>query len=90
MDLLLDLNDGLFSELKQAHPVIDLYRRDLQRNYLKLLLSSYSSSDGPSELKMALRSGLDDLVGKLDKAAKKVRDPQTRTHLKDLRGAMGG
>ena len=90
VDLLLDLNEGLFSELKQARPVIDLYRRNLQRDYLKLLLSSYSSSDGPSEFKMALRSGLDDLVGKLDKAAKKVRDPQTRTHLKDLRAALGG
>ena len=33
-DLLLDLNDGLFSELKQPRPTIDLYRRDLQRGYV--------------------------------------------------------
>ena len=28
-DLLLDLNQGLFSELNQPEPVIDLYRREL-------------------------------------------------------------
>lgn len=90
VDVLLDLNDGLFSELRQARPVIDLYRRDLQRAYVNLLVSSLSSSDGPSEFRVALRSGLSDLGNKLDQAAKKVRDPQTRAHLKDLKAAIGG
>jgi hypothetical protein len=89
-DLLLDLNDGLFSELKQTRPKIDLYRRDLQRAYATLLVSSLSSAEGPSEYRVALRSGLADLGNKLDQAAKKVRDPQTRAHLKDLRAAIGG
>ena len=89
-DLLLDLNDGLFSELKQPRPTIDLYRRDLQRGYVALLVSSLSSSEGPSEFRVALKSGLGDLGSKLDQAAKKVRDPQTRAHLKDLRAAIGG
>ena len=88
-DLVLDLNEGLFSELKQPHPVIDLYRRDLQRSYVILLLSKFSSSDGPSEFKVALRAGLSDLANKLDQAGKKVRDPQTRGHLKDLKAAIG-
>jgi hypothetical protein len=89
-DMLLDLNDGLFSELKQARPTIDLYRRDLQRGYVALLVSSLSSSGGPSEFRVALRSGLSDLANKLDQATKKVRDPQTRAHLRDLRAAIGG
>jgi len=89
-DLLYDLNDGLFSELAQARPAIDLYRRDLQRAYVKLLVSSLSSSDGPSEFRVALRNGLGDLGNKLDQATKKVRDPQTRAHLQDLRAAIGG
>jgi len=89
-DMLLDLNDGLFSELKQARPTIDLYRRDLQRGYVTLLLSSLSSSEGPSEFRMALKAGLADLGNKLDQAAKRVRDPQTRAHLKDLRATIGG
>jgi hypothetical protein len=89
-DLLYDLNDGLFIELDQPRPVIDLYRRDLQRAYVKLLVSSLSSADGPSEFRVALRNGLGDLATKLDQADKKVRDPQTRAHLRDLRAAIGG
>jgi len=89
-DILRDLNDGLFSELKQARPVIDLYRRNLQRGYVNLLLSSFSSSDGPSEFRVALRFGSNDLRSKLDQAVKKVRDPQTRGHLNELRAAIGG
>jgi Met-zincin/Domain of unknown function (DUF5117) len=88
VELLLDLNEGLFRELKQAHPVIDLYRRDLQRSYVTLLMSRFSSSSGPSEFRVALRAGLTDLAIKLDQAAKKVRDPQTRGHLKDLKAAI--
>jgi len=89
VDLLLDLNDGLFSELKRARPMVDLYRRDLQRGYVNLLVSSLSSSE-PSEFRGALRSALGDLASKLDQAAKKVRDPQTQAHLKDLKAALGG
>jgi hypothetical protein len=89
-DMLFDLNDGIFSELKQARPVIDPYRRNLQRTYVNLLLSSFSSTDGPSEFRVALRSGSGDLKNKLDQAVKKVRDPQTRGHLNELRTAIGG
>jgi Met-zincin/Domain of unknown function (DUF5117)/Domain of unknown function (DUF5118) len=38
LDLLEDLNKGLFSELSQAEPVIDPYRRQLQRNYITAML----------------------------------------------------
>jgi len=87
-DVLLDLNEGLFRELKQANPVVDLYRRDLQRSYVNLLMSRFSSTEGPSEFRVALRAGLTDLAGKLDQAIKKVRDSQTRGHLKDLRATV--
>ena len=87
VDLLLDLNEGLFRELSQAHPVIDLYRRDLQRSYVNLLVSRYSAT-GPSEFRVALRAGLIDLGSKLEQAEKKVRDRQTRGHLKDLKTTM--
>ena len=87
-DLLVDLNDGLFLELKQPRPSIDLYRRDLQRMYVSLLLSSFSNAS-PSEFKAALRTGIADLAGKLGPATKKVRDPDTRAHLRDLWAALG-
>jgi hypothetical protein len=87
-DLLRDLNQGLFSELKQPEPVIDLYRRELQRRYVGLLVSRFSSSAG--EFRVALRAGSVDLAGMLKVAAQKVREPRTRAHLDELRSAIGG
>ena len=87
-DLLLDLNAGLFSELRQQRPVINLYRRELQRRYVRVLVSRFSLSDG--EFTMALRAASVDLVGKLSAAAQQVRDPRTRAHLDELRIAIAG
>jgi len=36
-DFLDDVRKGIWSELDQAHPVIDVYRRTLQNNYLSLI-----------------------------------------------------
>ena len=49
LDMLYDLNDGLFQELKAPKPHVDLFRRDLQRNYVVLLLvASGAISDSQS------------------------------------------
>jgi hypothetical protein len=37
-DLVRDLDRGLFSELDRANPVVGLYRRDLQRTYVRPLV----------------------------------------------------
>ena len=39
VDLIRDLNSGLFSELQGKRPVVELYRRDLQRTYVLLLVA---------------------------------------------------
>jgi len=39
VDLIRDLNSGLFSELQRKRPVVELYRRDLQRTYVLLLVA---------------------------------------------------
>jgi hypothetical protein len=44
-DLVRDLNRGLFSELDGANPVIGLYRRDLQRTYVRLLVGRASGEE---------------------------------------------
>src|SRR5262249_31255978 len=49
IDLLKDLNDGLFSELDRPNPTVELYRRALQRNYVTLLLVSSGAIDDPAE-----------------------------------------
>ena len=47
MDLLIDLNDGLFQELEAKRPVVELYRRELQRNYVTLLLVATGATNDP-------------------------------------------
>lgn len=47
LDLLLDLNRGLFSELASARPACELYRRELQRNYVTLLLAASGMGSDP-------------------------------------------
>jgi hypothetical protein len=45
--LLGDLNDGLFQELDAKKPVVELYRRELQRNYVTLLLVAAGATNDP-------------------------------------------
>jgi hypothetical protein len=45
LDMLEDLNRGLFSELSAALPEIDPYRRTLQRNYVKILRAAARLQD---------------------------------------------
>lgn len=142
IDMLYDLNDGLFRELEARTPVIDLYRRNLQRNYVLLLLvavgserdpeayskaidsDSYRDSvdsspstlqtrhissqsqrslysplsevaqeyrkDGlPSEYRAALRLGVVDLYGKIEKAIDRVKHPGTLALLRELKVQLG-
>jgi hypothetical protein len=44
-DLVRDLNRALFSELDRANPVVGLYRRDLQRTYVRLLAGHISGEE---------------------------------------------
>ncbi len=46
-DLLKALNDGLFEELDAKRPVIRLYRRELQRNYVMYLLVAEGTESDP-------------------------------------------
>ena len=49
LDLLRDLNNGLFKELDAPSPRIDLYRRTLQRNYVKRLKVVTGDFRNPNE-----------------------------------------
>jgi hypothetical protein len=44
-DLIRDLNLGLFNELDRSTPVIALYRRDLQRTYVRLLIGPMTGEE---------------------------------------------
>jgi hypothetical protein len=81
LDMLYDLNDGLFSELTAATPSIELYRRELQRAYVSLLVQRVEGP--PSEFRAAIRLGAGDLLQKITPAAKKAKGA-TAAHLHDL------
>ena len=54
IDMLYDLNDGLFRELAAPAPVIELYRRNLQRNYVLLLLVATGTENDPEDASNAI------------------------------------
>ena len=54
IDMLYDLNDGLFRELEAPAPVIELYRRNLQRNYVLLLLVATGTESDPQTASNAI------------------------------------
>jgi hypothetical protein len=86
LDMLYDLNDGLFSELTAATPIIELYRRELQRAYVSLLVQRV---DGPpSEFRAGIRLGAGDLLEKITPAAKRAKGATT-AHLHDLAIELG-
>jgi hypothetical protein len=145
LDLLEDLNKGIFRELDQGVPTIEPFRRQLQRNYVTVLLVASGRQDDPestssaitrdidaearkwdgeamrieaqrmqrqfvyaysslaeagqqfkttarraSEMRLAVRWAIEDLVEKIDAAMKKkMDDPESWAHLRDLREELG-
>src|SRR5262249_46551712 len=94
MELVSDLQDGLFAELKTDAPKIDPLRRQLQRTYLDVLKAEFQppapGSTGPpttrptSELRAVSRVALNQLATQLEAAKKKTKDPLTLAHIDDL------
>jgi hypothetical protein len=95
MELVNDLQDGLFAELKTDAPKIDPLRRQLQRSYLDILKAEFqppaaSGSTGvlaarpTSELRAVSRVVLNQLATQLETAKKKTKDPLTVAHIDDL------
>jgi hypothetical protein len=56
LELLYDLNNGLFRELDDPEPSVDLYRRDLQRIYVTQLLVATGTVNDPEYKSTAIDS----------------------------------
>jgi len=56
IDMLYDLNDGLFRELEAPAPVVEMYRRNLQRNYVLLLMVAAGVENDPQAPPKAIDS----------------------------------
>ena len=57
IELLADLNNGLFSELSAKAPVISPYRRQVQRSYVTMLLVATGTIEDPSYRSAAQDAG---------------------------------
>jgi hypothetical protein len=81
-EMIEDMHAEVWKELKASKPVVDSYRRTMQRSYVSTLASRAGGSSG--DLKAY---ALDELI-KCEKAAsaaaKKAGDTATRVHLQEL------
>jgi len=100
-DMLADLRNGIWSELRQSSIVEDLYRRNLQRLYIesigiKLNAPSAAPAPGPqgfgqaptalpTEARSMLRKELMDLDGEISRSIGHASDREVRAHLEDSR-----
>ena len=86
IDLLVDLTDGIFSEIADDGPAeVDLYRRNLQRAYVDMLIEQVKADSAPSDLPALARGELRRLADHLDGFGNpKGTAPTTRYHLQDL------
>ncbi|HWE37309.1 MAG TPA: zinc-dependent metalloprotease [Isosphaeraceae bacterium] len=89
VEMLSDLHDGIFSELKADSVEIDLYRRNLQRAFVEILIGHVEPSRSPSELSSLARGELLRIRDELsDKLIDRVKDTTTRYHLLDLKARI--
>ena len=81
--MLVDLRDGIWSELKGDPVDIDLYRRNLQRTHLEILIGEVGRDVASSDLPALARSELHKLQAEIESVHGK-RGPTTQIHLADL------
>jgi hypothetical protein len=62
LDMLEDLNNGLFSELASEKPLIDMYRRQLQRNYVTVMLATNGDIPDPESQPISIAGDLSDAI----------------------------
>jgi hypothetical protein len=79
-----DILNGVFSEVNAPAPVVDLYRRNLQRSYIDLVdnrLNGPGATGG--DLRPILFGNMADLKTRLTRAMSKTKDPMTKLHIED-------
>ncbi len=95
-ELVTDVQTGVFSELNQEKPKVDVVRRSLQRAYIDLLKSELTPPAPPaagtftfgggsetSDFRAVARVSLRSLQRQIGEAIKKTQDPITIAHLHD-------
>jgi hypothetical protein len=84
-DLMADLRSGVWNELSQANPRVDVFRRSLQRVYLSSM-DEYLNPEGErasSDARPIVRAELNELARAVAQAASRSRDRMTQLHLQE-------
>ena len=88
VQLLGDLTAGVFGEPNNSVVTIDLYRRNLQRAYVDLLISEVQQERPTSDLPALARNNLVTIAGQIPFALNWAKDDATRIHLADLKARI--
>lgn len=88
-NLVWDVQNGIWSELDAPAPTIDLFRRNLQRAYLKTLTPRLvGDSSSQSDFRPIETGALRSLAKKVDAALLKTKDTATSLHLRDCKNQI--
>jgi hypothetical protein len=83
---LADLRGGIWREVyATATPVVDVFRRNVQRAYLDILDTRIHATATSDEMRALLKDELRTLDGRLTLVMNGTRDAATRAHLQDAR-----
>jgi hypothetical protein len=83
-----DLSDGIFGELKDSSIETDLYRRNLQRTFVEQLISAVAQEKHTSDLPALSRGALVNLLGPINIALAKEKGVTTQRHFADLKARI--
>ncbi len=86
--MLADLREGIWSELKGDPVEIDLYRRNLQRTHLDILIGEINRDVPSSDLPALARAELTELARETFAASSKKAGPGAAVHLADVRARI--
>jgi hypothetical protein len=85
LQFLIDLRAGVWSELAKPAPVINIYRRNLQRSYLDNMDARLDAAGAGTEIRALVRGEVLALDKQLAAALPSVTDELTRRHILDCR-----
>ncbi len=89
-NLAADVQSGIWSEVDQKHPAIDVYRRSLQLDYLGTVDSRINGTSATkTDLNAIERDGLRKLAKSIDKALPRAANEATARHLRECRRLIG-
>ncbi len=90
-ELVADVQTGVWAELDSKTPVIDIYRRNLQRAYLKSIQPRLMpGTTTQNDLRPILRASIISLKGKVAAALATTKDDSTKLHLSDCAVQIDG